>query len=66
MQKNLQIMNNVFIRREKILSLNQDQDRDEIIKNAISLMDGNFDHPWCWNGIPEDLLKEAKEMWKVN
>ena len=66
MQKNLQIMNNVFIRREKILSLNQDQDRDEIIKNAISLMDGNFDHPWSWSGMPEDLLNEAKEMWKVN
>ena len=66
MQKNLQIMNNVFIRREKILSLYQDQDRDGIIENAISLMDGNWDHPWCWNGIPEDLLKDAKEMWKVN
>ena len=29
-------------------------------------MDGNFDHPYAWNGMPDDLLKEAKDLWKVN
>ena len=66
MKKNLQIMFRTFIRREKILSQYQDQTRSEIIEHAIGLMDGNFDHPYAWNGMPEDLLQEAKELWKVN
>ena len=66
MQRNLQIMNRTFIRREKILSQFQDLTREEIIDNAIGMMDGNFDHPWCWNGLTPELLQEAKELWKVN
>ena len=66
MKKNLQIMFRTFIRREKILSQYQDQTRSEIIEHAIGLMDGNFDHPYAWNGMPEDLLQEAKQLWKVN
>ena len=66
MKKNLQIMNRTFIRREKILSQFQDLTREEIIDNAIGMMDGNFDHPWCWNGLTPELLQEAKELWKVN
>ena len=66
MKKNLQIMNRTFMRREKILSQFQDQTRSEIIDHAIEMIDGNFDHPFAWNGLPEDLLQEAKELWKVN
>ncbi len=66
MQKNLQIMNRTFMRREKILSQFQDLTRDEIIENAVGMMDGNFDHPYAWNNFPEELLQEAKELWRVN
>ena len=66
MQKNLQIMNRTFIRREKILSQFQELTRDELIENAVGMMDGNFDHPYAWNNLPEDLLQEAKELWKIN
>ena len=66
MQKNLQIMNRTFMRREKILSQFQELTRDELIENAVGMMDGNFDHPYAWNNLPEDLLQEAKELWKIN
>ena len=66
MQKNLQIMNRTFIRREKILSQFQELTRDEIIENAVGMMDGNFDHPYAWNNFPEELRQEAKDLWKVN
>ena len=39
---------------------------DEIIENAVGMMDGNFDHPYAWNNFPEKLLQEAKDLWKVN
>jgi len=66
MKKNLQIMNRTFIRREKILSQFQQESRDEIIDHTVSMIDGNFDHPFAWNGLPADLLRDAKELWKVN
>jgi hypothetical protein len=66
MKKNLQIMNRTFIRREKLLSQFQQESREEIIDHAIDMIDPNFDHPFAWNGLPEDLLQEAKELWKVN
>jgi len=65
MQKNLQIMNRTFMRREKILAQFQDLTREEIIENAVAMIDPNFDHPYAWNGLPEELLNQAKEMWKV-
>ena len=55
-----------FIRREKILSQFQHLSRTEIIEGAVSMIDGNFDHPYAWNGLPEDLMKEIKDLWKVN
>jgi len=66
MKKNLQIMNRTFMRREKILSLFQDETREEIIDHAVSMMDMNLDHPYAWNGLPANLLSEAKELWKLN
>jgi len=66
MKKNLQIMNYTFMRREKILSQYQHLERDEIIENAIQMIDPNFDHPWCWQGLPEELLQQAKELWRVS
>jgi len=66
MKKNLQIMFNVFIRREKILTLFQDLTREEIIEGAASLMAMNLNHPFAWNGMPTELLKEAKDLWKIS
>jgi len=66
LKRNLQILNNTFLRREKILSQFQHLEKEEIIENAVQMIDPNFDHPWCWQGLPEDLLNEAKEMWRMN
>mgnify|MGYP001163766556 FL=1 len=66
MQRNLQIMYRTFLRREKILAQFQDLTREEIIENAISMIDPNFDHPYAWNGLPPELLNDAKELWKVS
>ena len=46
--------------------LYQDYTRNEIIEHAVQMIDPNFDHPFAWNGLPVDLLQEAKELWKVN
>ena len=66
MKKNLQIMNRTFMRREKILSQFQDLTREEIIENAASMIDPNFDHPYAFNGLPDELLQQAKELWRVS
>ncbi len=66
MKRNIQIMNRTFIRREKILSQFQQESREEIIDHAVQMIDPNFEHPFAWNGLPEELLQEAKELWKVN
>jgi len=66
MKKNLQIMFNTFKRREAILTLFQDLTREEIIEGAAGLMDMNLDHPFAWNGMPPELLKEAKLLWKLS
>ena len=66
MKRNLQIMFNTFRRREQILTLYQDFTREEIIEGAASLMDMNLDHPFAWNGMPPELLKEAKLLWKLS
>ena len=66
MKRNLQIMFNTFRRREAILTLFQDRSKMEIIEGAASLMDMNLDHPFAWNGMPTELLKEAKSIWKLS
>ena len=66
MKKNLQIMFRTFMRREKLLSQYQDYTREEIIEHAVQMIDPNFDHPFAWNGLPNDLLQEAKDLWKVS
>ena len=65
LKKNYQIMMNVFRRREKILALNEDKTKEEIIKGAIEIMDPMFDHPYAWNNYPTDVLQEIKAMWGV-
>ena len=66
MKKNLQIMFNTFRRREKILALHQHLTKNEIIEEAAGMMDMNLDHPFAWNGMPAELLKEAKLLWKLS
>lgn len=65
MKKNLQILFNTFRRREKILSLFEHLTREEIIEEAAAMMDMNLDHPFAWNGMPTELLNEAKALWKL-
>ena len=66
MKRNLQIMFRTFLRREKLLSQYQDYTKEEIIENAVQMIDPNFDHPFAWNGIPEELMQQARDLWKVN
>ena len=65
LKKNFQIMLNVFRRREKILALNEDKTKEEIIAGAVEIMDPMFDHPYAWNNYPTDVLQEIKSMWGV-
>ena len=39
---------------------------EQMIKEIAGLLDPNWDHPWCWHGMPEEFLRQAKELWKVN
>ena len=39
---------------------------EEIIEEAAGMMDMNLDHPFAWNGMPPELLKEAKLLWKLS
>ena len=66
MKKNLQIMFNTFRRRERILALSEHLTKEEIIEEAAGMMDMNLDHPFAWNGMPPELLKEAKLLWKLS
>jgi len=66
MKKNLQIMFHTFRRRERILALHEHLSREEIIEEAAAMMDMNLDHPFAWNGMPPELLKEAKLLWKLS
>jgi hypothetical protein len=66
MKKNLQIMFNTFRRRERILAMFEHLTREEIIEEAAGMMDMNLDHPFAWNGMPAELLKEAKLLWKLS
>ena len=65
LKKNFQIMMNVFRRREKILALNEDKTKEEIIQGAIEVMDPMFDHPYAWSNYPTDVLQEIKSMWGI-
>ena len=47
-------------------NINRPEKIEEIIENAIAMIDPNFDHPYAWNGLPPELLNDAKELWKVN
>ena len=66
MKKNLQIMFNTFRRRERILAMFEHLTKEEIIEEAAGMMDMNLDHPFAWNGMPSELLKEAKLLWKLS
>ena len=48
------------------VDLPEDKTKEEIIKGAIELIDPMFDHPWCWLNMPDEILREAKEMWSMH
>ena len=58
-------MCNIFRRRELILSQFEDEDRNTIITKAAEVIDPNFDHPFAWHGIPQDLMEEARNLWRI-
>ena len=59
-------MRNVFKRREKIYGMFEALPKEQMIKEIAGLLDPNWDHPWCWHGMPEEFMKRARELWKVN
>ena len=59
-------MMRTFIRREKHYPNSKNKQDQKLLRMLLVMMDGNFDHPYAWNGMPEELLKEAKDLWKVN
>ena len=65
MERNLAILCRTFLRREKILAQFQDLTKNEIIENAVEMIDPNFDHPYAFNDFPPEMLQHAKELWKV-
>jgi hypothetical protein len=66
LQRNFRLICNVFKRREKILAQFEKEDPVKIIQEAVTLIDPNFDHPWCWHGIGEQNLRAAKQLWNFN
>tara|TARA_E500000318_G_scaffold68229_1_gene63000 strand:+ start:837 stop:1883 length:1047 start_codon:yes stop_codon:yes gene_type:complete len=61
--KCFKILCNTFKRREKILGTFEEFDKDKIIKAATQVVDPNFDHPFAWSNLPQELLTDAKELW---
>jgi len=66
LKKCFKILCNTFKRREKILGTFEEFDKDKIIKAATQVVDPNFDHPFAWSSLPQDLLIDAKELWDCN
>ena len=59
-------MCNIFRRRELILSQFEDEDKYNIISKAAEIVDPNFDHPWCWFGMPKEFMDEARKLWRIS
>ena len=57
---------NIFIRREKILSMFQDKDADEIILGAATIMEPYFDHNYAWNNFTNEMMLQAKKIFNFN
>jgi hypothetical protein len=57
------ILCNTFRRREKILAQFEELSKEEIIKNAVAMIDPNFDHPFAWSNLNPEQLQHAKQLW---
>lgn len=66
LKKYFQNLVNVFIRRERILSMFQDQDRDAILSGAASMMEPFFDHPFAWSNFTPEMMLQAKKLFNIN
>ena len=55
-------MCNIFRRRELILSQFEDDDKHTIISKAAEVIDPNFDHPFAWHGMPQDLWMKQENF----
>ena len=40
--------------------------KEKMIKKSLVCSIHHWDHPWCWHGMPEEFMKRARELWKVN
>ena len=58
--------NSIIRKKEKIYGLFQDLPKDKMFEEIAALLDAGWDHPWSWHGMPEEFLRQAKELWKVN
>ena len=65
LEKHFKNMCNIFRRRERILAQFEDEDKYSIISKAAEFIDPNFDHPWCWFGMPKDFMDEARKLWRI-
>ena len=63
LQTNYNKMLQILKRREKILSMSDGASKEEIIKNAVQLIEPNWDHPYLWHGFNEDILERARGYW---
>lgn len=66
LKKYFQNMINTFIRRERIFTMHQDKDPDEIILQAASMMDPYFDHPYAWSNFTPEMMEQAKKVFNIN
>ena len=35
------------------------------LKQETEVIDPNFDHPFAWHGMPQDLMEEARNLWRI-
>ena len=63
LETNYNKMLQILKRREKILSMSDGASKEEIIKNAVQLIEPNWDHPYLWHGFNEDILERARGYW---
>ena len=57
---------NIFMRRERILSMFEDQDREGILMNAASMMEPFFEHPFAWSNFTPEMMEQAKKLFNFN
>ena len=63
LERTFKNLNQIARRREKILSMFENQTRENLIKSCAAIIDPNWDHPYAWHGIGDEFLFRAKKLW---